>query len=246
MAQAAVTGAGSGIGAATARLLAARGMGVALLDVRADAAQAVAREIGGGAHARELDVTRPASVQRAFAGIEELSVLVNAAGVVVVDAFEAFSDADWVRTHEVNVLGTYRCMVAALPALRAAPAPARIINVASAAGKRAAPFLAPYAASKAAVISLTRSAAAAWAPGILVNCVCPGLVETPMWETIDARLAAIDAPAGTRYAERARGLPVGRAATPEEVAAAIAYLCGPHAGSITGTDLDVDGGLSLS
>ena len=245
MAHATVTGAASGIGAATARLLAARGMSVSLLDVRVDAARAVAAEIGGDAHAVALDVTDPASVRAAFAGGGELSVLVNAAGLVVVDAFEAFGDDDWRRVHEVNVIGTYRCMVAALPALRRAPAPARIVNVASAAGKRAAPAIAPYAASKAAVISLTRSAAAAWAPGVLVNCVCPGLVETPMWEAIDARLEAIGAPAEARYAERARSLPLGRAATPEEVAAAIAFLCGPGAGAITGSDVDVDGGMSL-
>ena len=246
IAHAAVTGAASGIGAATARLLAARGMRVAVLDVRADAAQAVALAIGNGAYATELDVARPSSVARAFADMEALSVLVNAAGVVTVDAFEAFSADDWNRAHEVNVVGTYRCMVAALPALRAAPAPAHIVNVGSAAAKRAAPLIAPYAASKAAVISLTRSAAAAWAPDILVNCVSPGLVETPMWETIDARLAAIDAPPGDRYEARARGLPVGRAASSAEVAAAIGYLCGPDAGSTTGTDLVVDGGLSLS
>lgn len=245
-AHAAVTGAASGIGAATARLFAARGMRVVLLDVRAAAARELAREIGHGAYAAELDVTKPASVARAFADMEPLSVLVNAAGVVVVDAFEAFTAADWNRAYAVNVLGTYRCMIAALPALRAAPDPAHIVNLASAAAKRAAPLIAPYAASKAAVISLTRSAAAAWAPGILVNCVCPGLVETPMWDAIDARLAAIDAPAGARSAERARALPVGRAATAAEVAAAIGFLCGPDAGSMTGTTLDVDGGLSLS
>ncbi len=246
MADAAVTGAASGIGAATARLLSARGMRVALLDVRLDAARAAAEEIGGGAYAVELDVTDPRSVTAAFGAIERLSVLVNGAGVVVVEAFEAFNDEDWRRSHEVNVLGTYRCMLAALPALRAAPAPARVVNVASAAGKRAAPLLAPYAASKAAVISLTRSAAAAWAPGILVNCVCPGLVDTPMWDAIDARLEEIGAPPSARYAQRAQSLPVGRAATADEVAAAIAYLCGPDAGSITGSDLDIDGGLSIS
>lgn len=246
MADAAVTGAASGIGAATARLLSARGMRVALLDVRLDAARAAAEAIGGDAYAVELDVTDRRSVTGAFAAMQQLSVLVNGAGVVVVDAFEAFSDDDWRRPYEVNVLGTYRCMLAALPALRAGPAPARVVNVASAAGKRAAPLLAPYAASKAAVISLTRSAAAAWAPGILVNCVCPGLVDTPMWEAIDARLDGIGAPPGARYAHRARNLPVGRAATPDEVAAAVAYLCGPDAGSITGSDLDVDGGLSIS
>jgi NAD(P)-dependent dehydrogenase (short-subunit alcohol dehydrogenase family) len=246
MTDAAVTGAASGIGAATARLLSARGMRVALLDVRLDAARAVAESIGRDAYAVELDVTDPRSVTGAFGAMERLSVLVNGAGVVVVDAFEAFSDDDWRRSHEVNVLGTYRCMLAALPALRAAPAPARVVNVASAAGKRAAPLLAPYAASKAAVISLTRSAAAAWAPGILVNCVSPGLVDTPMWEAIDARLEGLGAPPSARYARRARNLPVGRAATPDEVAAAVAYLCGPDAGSITGSDLDMDGGLSIS
>jgi 2-keto-3-deoxy-L-fuconate dehydrogenase len=246
MADAAVTGAASGIGAATARLLSARGMRVALLDVRLDAARAAAEEIGRDAYAVELDVTDPRSVTGAFGAMERLSVLVNGAGTVVVDAFEAFGDDDWRRTHEVNVLGTYRCMLAALPALRAAPAPARVVNVASAAGKRAAPLLAPYAASKAAVISLTRSAAAAWAPGILVNCVCPGLVDTPMWGAIDARLEAIGAPPSARYAQRARDLAVGRAATADEVAAAVAYLCGPDAGSITGADLDVDGGLSIT
>jgi NAD(P)-dependent dehydrogenase (short-subunit alcohol dehydrogenase family) len=245
-ADAAVTGGASGIGAATARLLAARGMRVALLDVRGDAARETAEEIGHGAFAVELDVTQAASVGRAFADMEQLSVLVNAAGLVVVDAFEAFSADDWRRAHEVNVLGTYRCMVAALPALRATPAPARVVNLGSAAGKRAAPLIAPYAASKAAVMSLTRSAASAWAPDILVNCVSPGLVDTPMWKTIDARLAAIGAPASARYAQRARGLPVGRAATPQEVAAAIAYLCSDGAGAITGAELDVDAGLSLT
>lgn len=110
MSLAAVTGAASGIGAATARLLAARGLDVALLDLRADAAREVAREIGAGAYAVELDVTSPASVAAAFAGVHELSALVNAAGLVVVDAFESFGDEDWRLTHEVNVLGTYRCM----------------------------------------------------------------------------------------------------------------------------------------
>ena len=241
-----VTGAASGIGAATARRLAALGMRVSVLDVRVDAAGALAAEIGGDCRAVELDVTDAASVRRAFGAMEELAVLVNAAGRVVVDAFEAFGEDDWRRTHEVNVIGTYRCMVAALGLLWAAPAPGRIVNLASAAGKRAAPLLAPYAASKAAVISVTRSAAVAWAPDVLVNCVCPGLVETPMWGAIDARLEALGAPPAARYAQRARALPIGRAATPDEVAATIAFLCGPEAGSITGTDFDIDGGMALT
>jgi NAD(P)-dependent dehydrogenase (short-subunit alcohol dehydrogenase family) len=246
MTDAAVTGAASGIGAATARRLAAVGMRVAVLDIRRDAARAIAAELGGEAYACEVDVTDAASVREAFSAMGELSVLVNAAGLVVVDVFEDFDDEDWRRAHEVNVLGTYRCMVAALPLLRACRAPARVVNVASAAGKRAAPTLAPYAASKAAVISLTRSAAAAWAPDVLVNCVCPGLVETPMWAAIDARLESIGAPPAARYAQRAGALPVGRAATADEVAAMIAFLCGPDAGSITGADVDIDGGMALS
>jgi NAD(P)-dependent dehydrogenase (short-subunit alcohol dehydrogenase family) len=167
-----ITGAAGDIGAATARRLVDRGH-VILADLDRRAAEERAAELtasGAEASAVALDVADEDSVARALERVREragrLDVLVNAAGVVVVEPFERFSREQWLRVYEINVYGSYLCLRGALPLLRAADRQARVVNVASGAGKRPGPFIAPYACAKAAVVSLTRSAAAALAPDV--------------------------------------------------------------------------------
>ena len=120
-----------------------------------------------------------------------------------------------------------------------------MVNLASIAGKLPTAWSAPYNASKAAVISLTRSAALALAPDILVNSVCPGPVGTRMYEEFDARLDELDAPPETRFAVRSQIGPLGRAGTTSEVSAAILFLLSDAASFITGEDLNVSGGMVM-
>jgi NAD(P)-dependent dehydrogenase (short-subunit alcohol dehydrogenase family) len=196
-----------------------------------------------------LDVTDESQVRSAFSTIGErsdgpLAGLVNSAGVVIVGAFESLTVADWHRAWSVNVLGTYLTIKHAAPLLRVAQ-PGHVVNMASIAGKLPAAWTAPYNASKAAVISLTRSAALALAPDILVNSVCPGPVGTAMYQEIDARLDELGAPPETRFAIRSRVGPLGRAGTTSEVSAAILFLLSDAASFITGEDLNVSGGMVM-
>lgn len=244
-----ITGAAGDIGAATARRLAGAGAGVILADLDRRAVEALADELsasGVQASAVHLDVRDEDSVAGSIARVRErtgaLDVLVNAAGVLVVEPFERFSREQWLRVYEVNVYGSYLCLKHALPLLRAASRQARVVNVASGAGKRPGPMITPYACAKAAVISLTRSAAAALAPQVRVNCVSPGIVEGSMWEQIESRLEQLGAPPSARYAERVANLPLARGGSPEEVAEAIAFLASPASSYVVGQDLNVDGG----
>ena len=247
----AITGAAAGIGAQVAIDLAAAGRFVWCLD-RDAAGLAVtldrARAVGRG-EMLELDVTDEAAVRSAFATIGErsgdrLAGLVNSAGVVVVGSFESFDAADWQRAWSVNVLGTYLTIKHAIPLLRAAK-PGRVVNLASIAGKLPSQWTAPYNASKAAVISLTRSAALALAPDILVNSVCPGPVGTAMYQEIDARLDELGGPPESHFATRSTQGPMGRAGTASEVSAAILFLLSDAASFITGEDLNVSGGMVM-
>jgi 2-keto-3-deoxy-L-fuconate dehydrogenase len=236
-----VTGGASGIGLATARLLAARGARVAVLD-------RVKAEDAGGLYPVIADVTDDAAVRAAVAAagqaIGAFDILVNNAGIGAAGTVADNDDDEWRRVLDVNVLGMVRVTRAALPLLREAArarGQAAIVNTCSIAATAGLPQRALYSASKGAVYALTLAMAADHvAEHIRVNCVNPGTADTP-W--VSRLLDAAPDPAAERAALTARQ-PMGRLVSADEVAAAIAYLASPLAGATTGTALAVDGGMS--
>jgi NAD(P)-dependent dehydrogenase (short-subunit alcohol dehydrogenase family) len=231
-----VTGGASGLGLATALLLAARGALVACLDLKPD--EVPAPLIGIGADVAD-DAGVRAAVQQATERLGGIDILVNNAGIGAQGTIEDNSDEEWHRVFDVNVVGMVRVTRAALPYLRRSGC-AAIVNTCSIAATAGLPDRALYSATKGAVLALTRAAAADLvADGIRVNCVNPGTADTP-W--IGRLLDRAEDPAAERAALNARQ-PMGRLVTADEVAAAIAYLASPLAGATTGTDLAVDGGM---
>ena len=229
-----VTGGGSGIGLAAARLLAARGARVAVLDLAPG-------EEFLGLHA---DVTDDASVRSAVDSAGDrlggIDILVNNAGIGAIGTVADNTDEQWHRVFDVNVVGIVRVSRAALPYLRAS-AHAAIVNTCSIAATAGLPQRALYSATKGAVLSLTLAMAADHIhDGIRVNCVNPGTADTP-W--IARLLSQAEDPAAERAALAARQ-PMGRLVSAEEVAAGIAYLASPAAASVTGTALAIDGGMA--
>ena len=228
-----VTGGGSGIGQAAARLLASRGAKVAVLDLKP----------GDEFTGLTADVTDDASVRLAVdaaAGrLGGIDILVNNAGIGAVGTVADNPDDQWHQVFDVNVVGMVRVTRAALPYLRRSEH-AAIVNTCSLAAIAGLPQRALYSATKGAVLSLTLAMAADHIhEGIRVNCVLPGTADTP-W--IGRLLDQADDPAAERAALEARQ-PMGRLVTADEVAAGIAYLASPLAASVTGTALPVDGGM---
>jgi NAD(P)-dependent dehydrogenase (short-subunit alcohol dehydrogenase family) len=231
-----VTGGGSGIGLATATLLAERGARVACLDLEPSGAPESLLRL-------KADVTDDASVRAAVDAVVErlggIDILVNNAGIGAQGTVEANSDDEWRHVFDVNVFGMVRMARAVLPHLRVSDH-AVIVNTCSIAATAGLPNRALYSATKGAVLSLTLAMAADHvADGIRVNCVNPGTADTP-W--IRQLLDATDDPRGELAALRARQ-PMGRLVSAPEVAAAIAYLASPLAGATTGAALAVDGGM---
>jgi 2-keto-3-deoxy-L-fuconate dehydrogenase len=229
-----VTGGGSGIGLATARLLASRGARVAVLDLKPG------EEFLG----LTADVTDDASVRLAVdaaaEGLGGIDILVNNAGIGAIGTVADNPDDQWHQVFDVNVVGMVRVTRAALPYLRQSSHPA-IVNTCSVAATAGLPQRALYSATKGAVLSLTLAMAADHlGEGIRVNCVNPGTADTP-W--IGRLLDQADNPAAERAALEARQ-PSGRLVTAAEVAAGIAYLASPSASAVTGTALAIDGGMS--
>ncbi|MFG3003325.1 SDR family NAD(P)-dependent oxidoreductase [Streptomyces calvus] len=231
-----VTGGASGIGRATAGLLARRGAKVAVLDLDPS-------PVGDPLTGYAADVTDDASVRAAVgAAVHDLGgldVLVNNAGIGAQGTVETNSDEEWHHVFDVNVFGMVRTARACLPHLRAS-AHAAIVNTCSIAATAGLPQRALYSATKGAVYSLTLAMAADHVrEGIRVNCVNPGTVDTP-W--VGRLLDAADDPAAERAALEARQ-PTGRLVTADEVAAAVAHLASPLSAATTGTALAVDGGM---
>jgi NAD(P)-dependent dehydrogenase (short-subunit alcohol dehydrogenase family) len=231
-----VTGGASGIGLATVLRLQQDGVTVAVLDRTAevpDGVLSVVADVGDDDQVRS-------GVAEAVAALGGLDVLVNNAGIGAQGGVEDNDDDEWRRVFDINVLGMVRVTRAALADLRRSPS-AAIVTMASIAATAGLPQRALYSASKGAVLSLTRAMAADLVgDGIRVNAVCPGTVDTP-W--VSRLLDSADDPAAERAALEARQ-PHGRLVAADEVAEAVCYLASPRSGSVTGTALAVDGGMS--
>jgi NAD(P)-dependent dehydrogenase (short-subunit alcohol dehydrogenase family) len=233
-----VTGGGSGIGAATCRLFAAEGAAVAVLDRSADTAAAVAAAIGG--HAIVADVASPdsvrAAVDDAVQALGGLTDVVSNAGVGSWRPLHTYTDEQWRLILDVNLSGAFYVLRAAVPVMLEAGG-GSVVHVASLNAQRSVPGEGPYSAAKAGVVSLTRTAALEYAPTVRVNCVSPGVIDTPLTEAITGSAALAEAVT--------EAIPAARIATAEEVASVIAFLCTDAASYITGQDLVVDGGSGL-
>ena len=178
-------------------------------------------------------------VASAVAEMGGLDVLVNCAGVARGSSVESVTETDWDDVLDINLKGTFFCIQAALPHLRASQG--NVVNLASDAGLIGEVGLAVYCASKGGVVNLTRALALELAPDVRVNCVCPGYVDTDM-----VRRDVINASGDPRAAERtlAASAPLNRIAPPAEIATAILYLASDHARFITGSALQIDGGTT--
>jgi 2-keto-3-deoxy-L-fuconate dehydrogenase len=252
-----ITGGASGIGLATARLLASRGAQVAILDREIPSAAAGGSPdyatfgsdpLDAGLRPVVADVTDDGAVRSAVAEaigtFGGLDILVNNAGIGAAGTVEDNDDEEWRHVLDVNLLGIVRSSRAAMPALRASVArrgEAAIVNTSSIVGIAGLPQRALYSSTKGAIYALTLAMAADHiAEHIRVNCVTPGTADTP-W--IARLLQAAPDPEAERAALTARQ-PMGRMVSADEVAAGIAYLASPLASAVTGTALAVDGGMS--
>ena len=243
---AAVTGGGTGIGAACCRQLAEAGHRVAVLDVDSTAAERVAKELQAAGHeaiAVTADVADPKAVQAAFTAVVDVlgavEILVTSAGLCPFTALEEVTPEELRRTLDINLAGTLYCIQAVIPDMRTAGW-GRIITISSSAGQRGSVKSPHYAAAKAGVIGLTKSVALAYAKdGITVNTIPPSGIETPMQHRGQAEG---DLPPNEVMA---KAVPLGYLGTPDDIAAAATFLASDAARYITGQTLGVNGGQVL-
>lgn len=228
-----ITGGGQGIGRGTARRFIEEGAEVALFDLNATTVAEAAAELGPKAHGYAVDVTDPAALAEVSARAAEamggIDGVITAAGIMWRGRVEEVPPEDWRHVIEVNLSGSYYTIQAALPFLRKAKG-ATVVLVSSAMGLRPdQPGRTAYAASKGGVVNLARAFAAEFAPEIRANCVCPGLVDTPMADGVRGNFG--------NYA-------LGRLATAEELANVLLFLTSDEASYVTGAVWAADGGRS--
>jgi NAD(P)-dependent dehydrogenase (short-subunit alcohol dehydrogenase family) len=248
-----VTGAGRGIGRATALELARMGADVVVAELDRAGAERTAGEVralGRRALAVVTDVTSrkdlAAMVEQTRSALGRIDILVNNAGIYRAAATLEVTEEHWDAIMNLNAKGVFFASQAVLPTMIAQKRGA-IVSLASMAGKIGSKTNLPYNASKAAVISMTKSLALAHAAdGIRVNCVCPGFVETDMWTSVAAEQGAMLGMTAEEFtSQRRRQVPLGRMERPEDVANVIAFLVSPRSEYMTGQALSVDGGLVM-
>ncbi len=241
-----VTGAGSGIGRATALQLASDGYDIRIFEVSADAAGetlGLIQKAGGTGAIQTVDVSNTESVRAAFAGLPRLDVLVNNAGIAHIGNVLNTTPEDLDRLYQINVRGAYHCLHFGIP-IMLKNGGGSIVNLASIASKVGIPDRFAYSMSKGAVFSMTLSVARDFVDkGIRCNCVCPARVHTPF---VDGFIAKnYPGQEAEMFAKLSAGQPIGRMGEPQEIATLIAFLCSSKAAFITGSAYDIDGGFTL-
>lgn len=251
-----VTGGNKGIGRGIAKRFAEEGAKVAIAAIEkdtADAAAALANETGAEILGLTLDVTDAKAVQEAYGEAETklgaISVSVQNAGVITIAKVENLTEREWDLNLDVNTKGVFLCCQEAVRRFRASGTRGRLINTASGQARQGFIYTPHYAASKFGVVGLTQSLAKELArEGITVNAICPGIIHTEMWDYNDrvwGQMLGEYGP-GELMAEWVEGIPMGRAGTPAEVGALVAFLASADAAYITGQTINVDGGLIMS
>jgi NAD(P)-dependent dehydrogenase (short-subunit alcohol dehydrogenase family) len=234
-----VTGAASGVGLAVCRLFAEHGARLALLDVDVTGVRRAATQFQG--MAVEADVRDEAQVQEAIERVARelgrVDILVNNAGIGELAQLEEYTSEKWNDLIDVNLSGAFRAIKFAAPLMRARGGGV-IVNNASASGLRPTRGELPYSAAKAGLIALTQGAAQEYGPHVRVNAVSPGLIRTPMSETLFADAALLE--------PVKRATPLGRYGTDDDVACVILFLASDLSRFMTGQNLIVDGGLGLA
>ncbi|TIO53354.1 MAG: L-iditol 2-dehydrogenase [Mesorhizobium sp.] len=247
-----VTGGAQGIGAAIVRGFAAEGAHVVIADMAIDNAEALARELGDKATAVRLDVRDLASIEalvdsvtRTHGGID---ILVNNAAVFDMGPLLEISEKSFDLQFSVNVKGLLFTLQAVARRMVAQGRRGKIINMASQAGRRGEALVAVYCATKAAVISITQSAGLALIKhGINVNGIAPGVVDTPMWDQVDALFARYEnLPIGEKKRQVGLAVPAGRMGDPDDYRGAAIFLASSDADYVVAQTLNVDGGNWMS
>ena len=245
-----ITGAARGIGLAIAARLAADGLAISVADLPGAELERTAGELT--ALAVPLDVTDAAAVDAAVAahvaGLGGLDVMVANAGIAITAPLLETTVADLQRTLDVNVKGVFNCYRAAARQMISQGRGGRLIGAASVASHRGGKWQSAYSASKFAVRGMSQSVAQELAEhGITVNVYSPGVVQNPMWESIDeAMTRRRGTPPGSELAGMVAGIPLGRLETPDDVAGVVSFLASPDAGYLTGQSIVVDGGMWFS
>ena len=247
-----VTGGARGIGFAIAQGYAREGANVVIGDVLTDEAEAAAQEIGSQAEAMYLDVTDQACIDHVVdttaAKHGRIDILVNNAGIFDMGPLEEVTREQFRKLFAVNTEGMYFMLQAVANKMLADSKGGRIINMASQAGRRGDPLLSAYCATKAAVISITQSAALSFAErGININAIAPGVVDTDMWDRVDALYAHYEnRPIGEKKREVAEEVPYGRMGVPEDYVGPAVFLASDESEYVVAQTLNVDGGNWMS